>query len=139
VTLLKIVVHATPPSVNHYMKHRVAKINGHETVMTYPSKDAKDWWKSVEGACGGRRLEADGYEIAYVVYQGPNERGDVDNYAKCILDALVRAMVIDSDHKVTGLHAYKQRDRDRPRTEIFIRGIGQLSLLEPPMPPANDW
>jgi Holliday junction resolvase RusA-like endonuclease len=136
---LKITVPLTPPSVNHYMKHRVATVNGHSTVMSYPSRDAKDWWKAVDKASVGHRLEADSFEIAYVVYQGTNERGDVANYAKCILDALVKASVIDSDHKVTALHAYKVRDRANPRTEITIRITGQLSLLEPPMPAKDDW
>lgn len=136
---LKIVVLITPPSVNHYMKSRVAKMNGVDTVIVYPSKDAKAWWQAVAGAACGRSVEANRYEIAYVVYQGHNERGDVDNYAKCVLDALVRAEVIDSDHKVSAMHAYKDRDRDSPRTEIFIRPLGQLSLLDPPMPVAEDW
>lgn len=136
---LTLSVSRTPPSVNHYMKQRVATINGHSTVMTYPSREAKDWWKAVHAAWFGQTLKADGFEVAYVVYQGPNERGDVDNYAKCILDALVKAEVIDSDHKVTALHAYKVRDRTNPRTEIFIRPVGQLSLLDAPMPAKDDW
>jgi len=136
---LQITVPLTPPSVNHYMKHRVAKINGMSTVMVYPSRDAKEWWKAVGRHSTGRSLEADGFEVAYVVYQGTNERGDVDNYGKCILDALVKAEVIDSDHKVTAIHGYKVRDRTNPRTEITIRAVGQLSLLEPPMPAKDDW
>jgi Holliday junction resolvase RusA-like endonuclease len=134
-----VIVPLTPPSVNHYMKHRVATINGIATVVVYPSKDAKAWWRAVGICAGGRSLQADGFEIAYVVYQGSNERGDVDNYGKCILDSIVRAGVIDSDHKVTALHAYKVRDRANPRTEIFIRPVGQLALLEAPMPAKDDW
>lgn len=137
--MIKITIPLTPPSVNHYMKQRVATINGHATVMSYPSKDAKAWWKAVDSASRGICLEANSFEIAYVVFQGSNERGDVDNYAKCILDALVKAQVIDSDHKVTALHAYKVRDRANPRTEITIRQVGQLSLLEPPMPMKEEW
>jgi Holliday junction resolvase RusA-like endonuclease len=136
---LLVSIPLTPPSVNHYMKHRVASLNGRDTVMSYPSREAKEWWKAVGICAGGRSLIADGFEIAYVVYQGSNERGDVDNYAKCILDALVKAEVIDSDHKVTALHAYKVRDRANPRTEIFIRPVGQLALLDAPMPAKEDW
>lgn len=129
----------TPPSVNHYMKHRVATINGQNTVVAYPSKEAKEWWRAVGICAAGVSMTANGFEIAYVVYQGSNERGDVDNYGKCILDSLVKAGVIDSDHKVTALHAYKVRDRANPRTEIFIRPVGQLELLETPMPPKEQW
>lgn len=136
---VKILVHITPPSVNHYMKHRVATMNGQATVVAYPSREAKEWWKAVDAAAQGASVDAKGYEVAYVVHQGHNERGDVDNYAKCVLDALVRAKVIDSDHKVLALHAYKGRDRGNPRTEIFIRSMGQLSLIEPPMPAQEAW
>ncbi len=140
---MKITIPLTPPSVQHYMKQRVAEVNGRNMVMFYPGKEAKVWWKAVEKACAGQTFTAKQYEVAYVVYQGANERGDVDNYAKCVLDGLVKAKVIDSDHKVTAMHAYKVRDRTSPRTEIFIREIGQLSLLElaggPPMPSVEDW
>lgn len=136
---LRVTVPLTPPSVNHYMKHRVATINGIATVMTYPSKEAKEWWRAVGICAGGRSLIANWFEVAYVVYQGSNERGDVDNYGKCILDSIVKAGVIDSDHKVTALHAYKVRDRANPRTEIFIRPVGQLALLDAPMPAKEDF
>lgn len=137
--MLKLVIPLTPPTVNHYMKHRVITAKGKSFVTVYPSKDAKAWWKAVDSFAGGASLEADAYEIAYVVHQGSKERGDVDNYAKCVLDALVRSQVIDSDHKVVALHSYKGRDRERPRTEIFIREAGQLNLLAPAMPSIDDW
>lgn len=137
--MLKIIVPLSPPSVNHYTKHRVMTINGQSTVSAYPAKEAKAWWAAVAACAGGQSLSANEYEIAYVVYQGSGERGDVDNYAKCLLDALVKAEVIDSDHKVFAIHGYKQRDRENPRTEIFIRECGQLNLLEPPMPNLEDW
>jgi Holliday junction resolvase RusA-like endonuclease len=137
--VLKIIVPITPPSVQHYNHQRVATVKGKHLVMWYPSKEAKAWWKAVGAASGGRALEAKGYEVAYVIYQGHNERGDVDNYAKVILDGIVKAGVIDTDHKVIAMHAYKSRDRERPRTEIFIREIGQLNFLEPPMPKQEEW
>ena len=131
---LKIVVPLTPPSQNHYMCYRVATIHGKPQVIAYPAKEAKVWWRTVEAHSAGMKLDADAYEIAYVVYQGPNERGDVDNYGKCLLDSLVKSGVIDRDHKVIAIHGYKARDRENPRTEIFIRAQGQLSLLDLPMP-----
>lgn len=137
--MLKIIVPITPPSTQHYMRQRVAMVHGKQMVMWYPSGEAKAWWKAVSASAAGKVLDAKGYEIAYVIYQGHNERGDVDNYAKCVLDGIVKAGVIDTDHKVIAMHAYKSRDRERPRTEIFIREIGQLNLLEPPMPTQEEW
>jgi Holliday junction resolvase RusA-like endonuclease len=137
--MLKIIVPLTPPSQNHYMRYRVATMHGKPTVVAYPAKEAKAWWNAVAVAGRGRSIAAKEYEIAYVVYQGSGERGDVDNYGKCLLDSLVRAEIIDSDHKVFAMHAYKGRDRENPRTEIFIRELGQLTLLEPPMPSVEAW
>lgn len=132
---LKIVVPLTPPSANMYMRTMV--ING--SARHYPSAETKAWWTAVKVFSRGQVFEAKEYEIAYVVYQGSGERGDVDNYSKCIFDALVKAEVIDSDHKVYAMHAYKGRDRENPRTEIFIRESGQLNLLAPPMPAVEEW
>jgi len=137
--MLKVTVPLTPPSVNHYMKYRVMTVHGKSTVTSYPSAEAKAWWQAVAVCFSGRAFPAKDFEVAYAVYQGANERGDVDNYSKCILDALVKAEVIDSDHKVFAMHAYKGRDRNNPRTEIFIREAGQINLLEPPMPRLEDW
>ena len=137
--MLKIIVPLTPPSQNHYMCYRVVPMNGKHQVAAYPAKEAKAWWAAVANCSDGKMLEAVKYEVAYVVYQGSGERGDVDNYSKCILDALVKASVIDSDHKVFAIHGYKLRDRESPRTEIFIREYGQLNLLSPPMPAMEDW
>lgn len=138
--MLKITIYQTPPSVNHYTKYRAFQPReGKPIVTAYPGKEAKAWWKAVAFEAGDKVVDAPMYEIAYVVYQGPNERGDVDNYAKCVLDGLVKAGVISSDHLVTAVHGYKKRDRDKPRTEIFIRAAGQLALFEPAMPSIEDW
>lgn len=137
--MLKVIIPLTPPSVNHYMKHRVMMVNGKSTVSSYPSAEAKAWWQAVAICFSGRSFTAKDFEIAYVVYQGSKERGDVDNYSKCIFDALVKAEVIDTDHKIYAMHGYKERDRTNPRTEIFIREAGQINLLEPPMPRLDEW
>lgn len=136
---LKIVVPLTPPSVNHYMSERVAMVKGKPMIMKYPSKEAKAWWAAVAAYSGGRVFVAKDFEIAYVVYQGAKERGDADNYGKCVFDSLVKAGVIDSDHKIFAMHGYKTRDRSNPRTEIFIRAAGQMNLLDPPMPKLEDF
>lgn len=46
--------------------------------------------------------------------------GDLDNFAKPVLDALQKAGVIANDNLVSELHMYRLYDRANPRTEIVI-------------------
>jgi Holliday junction resolvase RusA-like endonuclease len=52
---------------------------------------------------------------------GKGERGDGDNFWKCIADGLVDAGVIHSDAAVSEWHLYVRRDRDNPRTVIEVK------------------
>lgn len=121
-----------PPSGNHYKSFRV--IGKH--ASWYLTKQAKAWHEEVafaakqkigcwtaDGSCDCRIVTGKAHEITYTVYQGSGSRGDVDNYAKCILDSLVKAGVLKSDASVVSLHAHKVRDRDNPRTEIHIKEV----------------
>jgi Holliday junction resolvase RusA-like endonuclease len=123
---LTLVIPIEPPSGNHYKSFRV--IGKH--ACWYLTKEAKAWHAAVQSeACwdypvgGFSPIEGNAHEITYTVYQGSGSRGDVDNYAKCILDSLVKAGVLKSDASVVSLHAHKMRDRQNPRTEIHIRSI----------------
>jgi Holliday junction resolvase RusA-like endonuclease len=121
---LTLVIQIEPPSANHYKKFRV--IGKH--ASWYLTKEAKEWHAAVHdhSRCYygiDPMVSGDAHEITYTVYQGSGSRGDVDNYAKCILDSLVKAGVLKSDASVVSLHAHKVRDRSNPRTEIHIRSI----------------
>ena len=69
----------------------------------------------------GQQLRGGSYVVSYVVYAADLRRQDVDNWAKCILDGLTRAQVIDDDSGVTEIHGYKRLDRANPRTVIVVR------------------
>ena len=115
-----ITIPMEPPSGNHYKTYRV--IGRH--VSWYLTKEAKAWHQAVALACAAvDQVPGKSHEITYTVYQGSGSRGDVDNYAKVVLDALVRASVLRSDATVVDLHAHKRRDRANPRTEIRVRGL----------------
>jgi Holliday junction resolvase RusA-like endonuclease len=108
-----------PPSSNHYKRYRV--IGKH--ASWYLTAKAKGWHQAVAIIAAGQSAVGSKHEISYTVFQGTGSRGDVDNYAKCILDALVKAGVLKSDASVVDLHAYKRRDRENPRTEIRIKEV----------------
>lgn len=126
---LRIEVKAEPPSGNDYKRFHVidqwVKRDGVPTRVPIPqwyhTAEAKAWWRVIAAAAGGRAVFGKNIEVGYIVYQGFKSRGDVDNYAKTILDALVHAKVLKSDAAVTDLHGHKRRDRDNPRTVIVVR------------------
>ena len=129
---VRLVIPLEPPSGNHYKK--VRHIEGHG-LGWYHTKEAKAWFEAVKAIfpasamlitenhfihCGLQ------HEVEYTVYQGHGSRGDVDNYAKVILDGLVRAGVLRSDATVVDLICHKRRDRENPRTEIIVRSLPKL-------------
>jgi len=129
---LVLTIPIEPPSGNHYKSFRV--IGKH--ASWYLTAKAKAWHVEVymaaaaasncytrDGSCKCRMVSGVAHEVTYTVYQGSGSRGDVDNYAKCILDALVKAGALKSDASVVSLHAHKVRDRVNPRTEIHIKEI----------------
>jgi len=111
-----ILIPLEPPTVNHYVKHT-------RTGRHYKTKEAEAWLAAVCAIARGEHVAGKSHEVSYTVYQGYGSRGDVDNYAKCIIDALVTAKVLKTDASVVDLHAYKRRDRLNPRTEIRIREV----------------
>ena len=112
---VSIVVPLVPPTVNHYVKHTR---NGRH----YVTKEAKAFKEAVALFARRQRImEADAYEVEAHVYLGHGQRGDVDNFGKCLLDSLQAAGVITSDARVTDLILRKRRDVRYPRTEITVR------------------
>ena len=92
-----------PPSVNHYIQHTRS---GHH----YKTDEAKAFEAKVAlaaGALRGRKVEAETVEILVVL--GPKRKGDVDNFAKVVLDSMVRCGVIRSDASVIKLIVRKTR------------------------------
>jgi Holliday junction resolvase RusA-like endonuclease len=111
---VRIVVPLLPPSVNRYVRH--IRGGGH-----YLSPGAKAFIDAM--AIFARRKSCFGkeYEVEFTVYHGKNDRGDLDNRAKLVLDSLVKAGVIHSDAAVVDLYMHKRKDNENPRTEITVR------------------
>lgn len=115
--VVRITIPFEPPSVNHYKKvnYRGGKMNW------FLTKEATAFMDALYLLSRNMRLSAETYEVEFCVYQGKGERGDVDNYSKCVLDGLVKAGIITTDSAVTDLRMSKRRDWASPRTEIVVR------------------
>ncbi len=61
-----------------------------------------------------------------------SESGDIDNYAKGILDALQASGIIKNDRLVVELTLRKWTDRKRPRYHITISTLGHAIVDELP-------
>ena len=114
---MRFTIFMEPPSGNHYVRHTRRGIH-------YKTREAEAWYKAMISLCSGERIEGKTHEVEYTVYQGKGSRGDVDNYAKCVCDGLVKGGALKSDASVVRLIAQKKRDRLTPRTEIILRALG---------------
>jgi Holliday junction resolvase RusA-like endonuclease len=123
--MLSFTVPATPPSVNHYKQPYVRR----GRIHYYVKPEAQMFKLMVRDAAAGRTVapatkrERDKvrYGLSVRVVLGPGQRGDGDNFFKCIADGLVDAGVIHSDARVSRwLLEVDDKERREPRTEIRI-------------------
>lgn len=105
-----------PPSVNHYVKHT-------RSGRHYVTAEAKKFKEAVAIFARGRSVVAKEYEVQIGIYLPKNGRGDIDNFLKVTLDALVSANVIHSDAHIKDLAISKFRDAENPRTEITVTAL----------------
>jgi crossover junction endodeoxyribonuclease RusA len=113
---LQLSIPLTPPSVNHYVRHTR---NGRH----YVTKEALSYKSAVRLFARGRVVTAKKYEVEATVFLGYRQRGDGDNFGKCLLDSLKEAGVIHSDAAVKKFTVRVERDWESPRTEISVRGM----------------
>lgn len=125
-TEVEMTIPFTPPSVNHYKKPRAGGRG------FYVTKEGLAFKSAVCLLAKGRTLspisKSDRTKVRYgiwvKVFLGKGERGDGDNFWKCIADGLVDADVIHSDARVKLWHLeVEDEDRENPRTEISVEII----------------
>lgn len=103
----------TPPTVNMYVRHT-------RSGRHYESAGAIRFKEAVAIFSRGRGIRCDEYRVTLTIYLGKDQKLDVDNAPKCVLDAMVDCGVIHSDAAVRKLTIEKHRDWDSPRTEIHV-------------------
>lgn len=113
------VVPLIPPSGNHYKK----PVRRGKFLGWYLTPEAKAFKEAVYVCAARRQVRAAFYEVEIHVHPGKGKRGDLDNYAKVVLDSLQAAGTIDTDSKVRRIVMEKRRDWEQPRTEITVRAM----------------
>lgn len=127
----------TPPSVNHYkMPIKIRTKNGMRDSYALTA-EAEAWRAAVAVFAAGRTIAPATakertkirYGIGATVYLGKNERGDGDNYWKCIADSLQYCGVIHSDARVQ-IFVLEVLDTERhnPRTAICAFLVDQVDI-----------
>lgn len=123
----------TPPSVNHYKEPSSKRLRDGSRVKTFKlSPEARAYYDGVAILARGRSITPETkkerdevrYALYVTVYLGTGQRGDGDNFFKCIADSLQKAGVIHSDARVRRWHLdVEDCDRENPRTEIRVERI----------------
>lgn len=119
---LRLVVPMIPPSVGTYSRHRIVSSPGQKGfVQIYPTDEAKAWWDMVAAINRGQQVRGPALELSYIVFLPDKRRRDLDNFGKCLCDALTKCGAIEDDSLITDIHAHKRIDPLNPRTVIIIR------------------
>jgi Holliday junction resolvase RusA-like endonuclease len=66
----------------------------------------------------GWRTDWSAYRFDLIVYRA-ERRGDWDNFAKAVADAL-EGVVFDNDRAIVEAHVRLELDRERPRTDVTV-------------------
>lgn len=124
---MRFTVPEVPPSVNHYKTPIWINTRDGKRLSFALTPEAEAFRFLLAYYAGGQSIipetEAERRNVRYSlhakVYLGPGQRGDGDNFWKCIADSLTNAGVIHSDARVRRWYLEViDDDRAKPRTEI---------------------
>lgn len=108
-----------PPSVNRYWRSLV--VGGRARVVI--SRAGREFRERVQmHMIAARAVPMDGpVQVTMLVYR-PARRGDLDNTAKAILDAL-QGHAYHDDSQIVMLHMERFDDKEDPRVEIRVTSV----------------
>lgn len=117
---MKQTIYGTVPSKSNCYK--IVKVNGHSSLSKTPA--LTNYEKQFYIQCGNYRdKNIDGYFEFYMDVFYPNQRADLDNSLKIVLDCLQKVKAIKNDNKATVLHIRKFMDPKNPRIEFEIKVV----------------
>jgi Holliday junction resolvase RusA-like endonuclease len=104
-----------PPSANRYWRLANNRI--------FVSEDAQLYKSQVALLCGQLEPFSGNVSVKFTVYRA-RKSGDLDNYAKVMLDAL-KGILYPDDAAVVEIHALRDDDKDNPRVEFFAMSLSE--------------
>lgn len=114
------VILGTPPSKSNCYK--IITISGHGSLAKTPA--LKKYENDFYIQCNlYRNKNIDGYFEFHVDVYYPNQKSDLDNSLKVILDCLQRVKAIVNDNKCVKIVANKYLDKANPRIEFSINKV----------------
>lgn len=130
-SVCRLVIPLIPPSVNNYLRAKIVRRGRFQSVRYEETQQTLAYKRAVVNIARGVSVAPAShaeqrktfYRLRVVVYLGQRQRGDGDNFWKVIADSLTGAGIIHSDAAVRDWVLYVRRDRDNPRTEIFVKAI----------------
>lgn len=113
-----------PPSVNHYWRHVVMG----KRVTTLISAPGRKYSAAVQGEVllqkADRRINSH-VAMTVLLHAPDRRRRDVDNYAKSLLDSLVKSGVLEDDSVVRDLRLVWGDVLSGGKAVVMIREIAQ--------------
>lgn len=115
----QVILGTCPSKSNSY---KIVCINGHYSLgkTASLSKYEKDFFIQCNKY---RDAEIDGYFEFYMDVYYPNQRSDLDNSAKIVLDCLQKVKAIKNDNKCVKMVLRKFLDKANPRIEFIIKKV----------------
>ena len=106
-----------PPSLNRLYRH--------VGPMVLISREGREYKKRVGWLALEQRVTKQAGPLCVSLWLfRPTRRGDLDNTAKALLDALNGIAWVD-DSQIVELHMYRGDDKTDPRAEIEVKTIGE--------------
>lgn len=101
-----------PPLVNRYWRRA--------GTHTYLSPAGRAYKQTVAEIMDAKPLKGN-VAISATIYRA-RKAGDLDNYAKGLLDAMV-GLAYEDDKQVTNLHMVRRDDKTNPRCEVRVWSV----------------
>ena len=128
-----------PPSVNHYLAHRVIMTKGKPMAMVYETKEAKDYKESFKKYVieqvreQGWEMPEDKYQHIYVdevFYFGRTDL-DAQNYSKLLHDQMTETGVVWIDDNIVCERVQRiYYDKENPRIELTIYPVEYIGIFD---------
>lgn len=117
---MKQVIKGIVPSKSNCYK--IITISGHGSLCK--TKALKDYEQSFYLQCDKyRNANITGLFEIYLNVFYPNNRSDLDNSLKCVMDCLEKVKAIENDNKCVKIMAAKFIDKTDPRIEFILTEI----------------